>query len=123
MIKRPRSITYLSWLFIIVGILSLIGGFLELTDAHITQGFTEISLAAIIRILAIVSGVFMLKGFNWARWLLVVWLIFHVIYSFSHSIYEVLIHCLLLILVSYFLFRKDANIFFKSKKTIHPKLN
>ncbi len=112
MIKRPRSIIYISWLFIAVGILSLVGGFLELSDPHIIQSFTEISLAALIRIIAIVSGVFMLKGFNWARWLLVVWLAYHVIYSISHSLLELTIHFLLLALVSYFLFRKESSVYF-----------
>ena len=33
----------------------------------------------------IVAGVFMLYGHNWARWLLVVWLAFHVIVGALHS--------------------------------------
>ena len=114
--KRPRSITFISWLFITVGIISLIGGFLEIRDPNINQNLSEISLAALIRILAFVSGIFMLRGYNWGRWLLVIWLVYHVFYSITHSLLEVLIHLLLLALVSYFLFRKDASNYFKFRK-------
>ena len=32
-------------------------------------------------LLAMVSGAFMLRGHNWARWLALAWIIFHVILS------------------------------------------
>jgi O-antigen ligase len=57
--------------------------------------------------------VFMLYGFNWARWLLVVWIAFHVILSGLHSQFELLVHSLLFAVVLYFLFRPEASAYFR----------
>jgi hypothetical protein len=79
--KRPRSITIISWIFIAVGALSLLASLWPLVDTAAAQRITRLKaqhpvefwLTPVVRILAILSGVFMLYGFNWARWLLVVW--------------------------------------------------
>jgi len=63
--------------------------------------------------LAIVSGAFMLRGCNWARWLLVVWLAYHVALSAWHSLFQVAVHALLLAVIAYFLFRSPASAFFQ----------
>ncbi len=36
----------------------------------------------------------MLRGSNWARWLALAWIAFHVFLSFLHSWQQVLVHCL-----------------------------
>ena len=36
--------------------------------------------------LAIVCGVFLLRGHNWARWLALAWIAFHVVLSAFHAI-------------------------------------
>jgi hypothetical protein len=64
-------------------------------------------------VLAVVSGVFMLRGWNWARWLLVVWLAFHVALSALHSVFQVAVHGVLFGVIVYFLFRNAANAFFR----------
>jgi hypothetical protein len=46
----------------------------------------------LVRITAIVSGAFMLRGSNWARWLSLAWIAFHLILSFFHSLQEVVVH-------------------------------
>ena len=38
------------------------------------------------RLLQIVAGVFMLYGRNWARWLLVAWIAFHIVVGALHSV-------------------------------------
>src|SRR6267142_239637 len=106
MSKRPRSIKIISWLFIAVGSIGLLYHLSEWTPRH------PIDLALVgvclIRLLAIVSGVFMLRGSNWARWLLIVWMVYHVILSAFHSLSEAAMHVVLFGVVAYLLLRPQS---------------
>lgn len=111
MAKRPLSITIIGWMFIGAGSIGLLYHLSEFK----TRSLFEQSLVWIcfVRLLAIVGGMFMLRGFTWARWLLVVWMTFHVILSAFHSLLEVLVHGVLLGVVAYFLFRPQASAYFR----------
>ena len=113
--KRPLSITIISWIFIAVGVIALS---YHLMPQHLAQIGTkhELFWVCLVRLLAIVCGVCMLFGLNWARWLLVIWIAYHVILSAFHSIFEVVVHGLLFLVVLYFLFRPAASEYFRSKK-------
>jgi uncharacterized membrane protein len=107
--KRPPSITVISWLFIVVGIVALL--------YHLQHPFEEgLVWVCCVRVLAVVCGVFMLRGSNWARWLLVVWIGYHIVLSALHSLFEVVIHSLLFGVVVYFLFRRQAAAYFRGAK-------
>jgi hypothetical protein len=114
--KRPLSITVIGWVFIAVGSIAL--GY-HLQPQHTAEFRAHPSLeneliwVCLVRVLAIVSGVFMLRGWNWARWLLVMWLAYHVALSALHSVFEVVVHGLLFGVIVYFLFRTPANAFFR----------
>src|SRR6185436_4949132 len=106
--NRPRSITIISWLFIVFGSIALVAGLLPRIDISVAQRVVELKThwyVHLSRISAIVSGVYMLYGFNWARWLLVAWLGFHIIISILHSPLHLLMHVLLFAPILYFLFR------------------
>jgi hypothetical protein len=60
--------------------------------------------------------VFMLRGCNWARWLLLVWIAYHVILSAFHSLSELVMHSLLFALVAYFLLRPQASAYFRGAR-------
>ena len=64
-------------------------------------------------LLAIVGGVYLLRGRNWARWLLVAWLIFHVALSALHPGHDLVVHGAISVVIIYFLFRAPANEFFR----------
>lgn len=107
--KRPVSITVIGWIFIVVGVIALL--------YHLRHPFEEgLVWVCFVRLLAIVGGAFMLRGFDWARWLLVVWIAYHVILSAFHSVFEVVIHGLLFGVVVYFLFRAQASAYFRDAK-------
>jgi len=108
---RPRSITIISWLFIAVGSVGVLYHVSEFT----TQRLFDYGLVGVclVRLLAIASGAFMLRGFNWARWLLVVWMVYHVILSAFHSPLQVLVHAVIFGVVAYFLFRPEASAYFR----------
>jgi NAD(P)-dependent dehydrogenase (short-subunit alcohol dehydrogenase family) len=45
----------------------------------------DLVIVSLLRMLAIVSGAYMLRGANWARWLAISWIAFHVGVSYFHS--------------------------------------
>jgi len=55
----------------------------------------------------------MLRGLNWARWLLLVWIAYHVLISAFHSLSQLITHGLLLAGVAYLLFRPAVSAHFR----------
>ena len=90
MIKRPVSITLLAVLLIATGFLGLVYHARDINLQHPLQNDTL--WVELIRVLAIVAGIFMLRGHNWARWLALAWIAFHVVISFWHSWSQVAVH-------------------------------
>ena len=107
---RPRTITIISWLFIIFGSIALLSGVLPFRDL-MSHWYVHLS-----RILMIVAGVFMLKGQNWARWLLVLWIGFHIVISALHSLLFLLMHVVIFSVILYFVFRRQASNYFQPQK-------
>ena len=108
MVQRPRSITIISWFFLIFGSIALISGLLPPDSLTLAQlkGHWMVHLS---RLLSIVAGLFMLRGHNWARWLLVAWIAFHIILSALHSALQLLIHVAIFTVILFFLFRRPAS--------------
>ena len=104
--KRPLSLTIISILFIATGAISL--GF-ELRDFQ-----TQRLGIYLVDLIAIICGVYMFRGHDWARWLALAWMAFHVVVSLFHSLFEVVVHSLLLGVLAYFLFRRRTNQFFRN---------
>ena len=128
--KRPRSITVISWIFIALGGILTLADLLPLVDTAAAQRFSEFKAQhpfesardILAHVLAVVCGVFMLYGFNWARWLLVVWMGFHLILSALHSPFQLVVHSLLFAVVLYFLFRPPASAYFRGARTNSPQI-
>jgi hypothetical protein len=110
--KRPVSVTLIAWLFVATGVAGLAFHAAEFKALHPFPYDTL--LVCLVRAIAIASGVYMLRGSNWARWLAIVWLAFHVILSAFHSLHETIVHSLLLVAIAYFLLRREAREYFRS---------
>jgi len=108
---RPLSITLISCLFIAAGTIGIIYHAPELKHVAIP----EVGLVLFVRMLAIIGGVYTFRGANWARWLLVVWIFYHVILSFFHPAAELIMHVALSVVVIISLFHPKANSYFKKK--------
>jgi uncharacterized membrane protein len=104
--KRPIPVTILGCLFIVVGLVGL--------AYHLSQLPLDswVALISLIRVVAVVGGVFMLKGRNWARWLMLGWLAFHVVVSAFHSLSDCIAHVVLLLVVAYFLLTPPDSKYF-----------
>jgi hypothetical protein len=111
MIKRPFSVSIIGGLYILAGVAGVVYHFMSpdfFGEDHL--------LILVIRILAIIGGIFVLRRSNWARWLIMAWIAYHVILSFWHSIPEVLMHGLIFLLTAYCLFNVRALKYFKHVK-------
>lgn len=67
----------------------------------------------LVRLLAVVAGVFMIFGQNWARWLAMAWIGAHVMISIYHPIDQLIIHCVVFAVFAYALFRPAARDYFQ----------
>ncbi len=110
MSKRPVTVTILACVLILAG---AVGIAYHLSDFSTKHPFEyENVVVLLVRVIAIVSGVFLLRGKNWARWLSLAWIGFHLILSFFHNVREVIIHALVFALFAWFLFRPAARAYF-----------
>ena len=108
--SRPISVTIIGLVYLVMGI----AGFAyHLTGLRVQHRFqSDIVLVEIIFLIAIVSGAYMLRGHNWARWLAIAWMGFHVAVSIFHTVSELAVHALLCAVLAYFLFRTAATRYF-----------
>ena len=116
---RPLSITIIAWLFMIFGSIALLSGLLPLAGANKAQLIAEFKqhwMVHLSRVVQIVCGLYMLRGHNWARWLLVVWMGYHIVLSVLHSPLQLFVHSLLFAVILYFLFRPQASAYFRNAR-------
>ena len=120
--QRPKSISIIAWILIVIGAISLIT-----TSAMINNPVTRdlmnnspipVPAQYIISYLGlfvtIISGIAMLNGKNWSRYLYIIWsLIGFTISITTFPIKTAIIPGFLVFLVAvYFLLRREANEFF-----------
>jgi hypothetical protein len=113
--KRPISITILACVYLAVGAIGFAYHFRELLAFQHDSVWVELT-----EFLAVVSGAFMLRGHNWARWLALAWIVFHVILSVFHSFHEFAIHGLFCAVIAWILFRSEATQYFRGAR-IEPR--
>ena len=97
--RPPLSVLVIAVLFLGVGMVGFVYHFRTLLAWQ--QGSVWVES---IELLAVVAGVFLLFGQNWARWLAVVWMAFHVVLSAFHSYAETAVHAAFLALIVWALF-------------------
>ena len=108
--KRPLSVTIIGWLFIVAGAIGFVYHASELSSRNPFRFY--LVWVCLLRLIAILCGVFLLLGSNLARWLLVMWIGYHVVLSAFQSLSDVVIHGLLLLVIAYFLFRRRVSPYF-----------
>jgi hypothetical protein len=107
--KRPLSVLVLSCLYTAVGTIGFAYHFPRPLAVHYEDFWIEAT-----ELLAFVAGVFMLRGHNWARWLAIAWMAFHVGISFP-VVRQIAIHSLFLAVIVWLLFQSRASQYFASK--------
>ena len=119
--KRPLEVTIVAWVYIASG---MIGLAYHSTEFQIEHPFeNDAAWVCLVRLLAIVAGAFLLRGHNWARWLALVWMAWHVYLSVFHPLSELIVHGVLLVVIAFFLFRPRASAYFRAAKPKVPSGN
>ncbi len=108
--KCPLSVLVLSWLYIAIGAMGFAYHFPRPLAFHYEDVWIEGT-----ELLAFVAGVFMLRGRNWARWIALAWMAFHVAISFP-VVRQIAVHSLLLAVIVWLLFQSQARQYFTSRK-------
>jgi len=104
--KRPMLLIIVSAVFILVGLGSFSAGLWPVLSSRTVPLDSVIVMVS--GLTALISGVFMLRGANWARWLCIAWLVFHVALGFWHPLSKLVTHAVILVVVALILFRTSA---------------
>lgn len=104
--KRPISVVLIACLYLIVGVF---GFFLHLHSF----GMPDFLWIELTELVGVIAGVFMLFGQNWARWLALLWMAFHVAISFEVP-RDLVVHSLFFILIAWVLLRQEARQYFRA---------
>jgi len=75
----------------------------------------ELVFDSTVRLMAAVIGLYMLWGHNWARWLAMAWIAFHVVVSAFHSLTEFAMHGLIFALFVYALVESESAKYFSRR--------
>lgn len=111
--KRPISVTIIAALYLLVGTAGFVGHLIPILKSRALH--SDDAMVEITELTAIVCGLFLLRGHNWARWLAVAWMAFHVALSYG-SLQKIVVHSLFLVVIAYFLFRPDARTYFQHRE-------
>ena len=111
--KRPISVTIVAGVYLAVGVIGLVFHFRELLAGHPDAVAIELT-----EFVAIVCGAFLLRGHNWARWLALAWIAFHVVLSAFHAIPEFAIHAVFCAVIAWILFRSEAARYFRGVRIV-----
>ena len=108
--QRPDLVTAIGFVFIAVGAIEIAYHLIGLK--HPFQH--DVLWVCLVNLIAVVCGIYMLRGRNWARWLTLVWIAYHVILSSFHSFGKLAVHGILFAVFAYSLFRPNVTQYFRS---------
>jgi hypothetical protein len=86
----PIAVRIVGWIYILTGVVGFAIHFSELKAPNTFPN--EAFWVELVSLIAIVSGAYLLRGHNWARWLALGWIGFHVVLSFFHTRFELAMH-------------------------------
>ena len=112
--KRPVTILILGCVYIATGALGLAFHLDDLRSPRLVED--GLIWIAMVRLAAVVIGAFLLRGAEWARWLALAWMAFHVVVGFLNTVREGAMHGLMLVVVAYILFRPEARAYFGGRR-------
>jgi hypothetical protein len=105
---RPVSVTVVAWIFIAVGAVNFIYHSRELLQLH-----WDAFLIEFVELLALIAGLFMLRCHNWARWLALAWMAFHIILTAFPPFHGLAVHIIIFTGIAILLLRADATKYFR----------
>jgi hypothetical protein len=130
---RPTSITVVAWILILMGGISLITTTLTIDTVMNNPAARELisksaipvpvqyAMTYVVLLVMLVSGLAMLKGQNWGRWLYVIGTALGFLIGIMTSpVKEAMIPgFVVFVVVTFFLFRPNANKYFSDQESAH----
>lgn len=111
--KGPVAVLIIACVYIAVGVLGFGYHFRELLTLQKDSVWIEGT-----ELVALVCGVFLLRGQNWARWLAAAWAALHVIVSTLNAFHGIVVHGILFVVISWLLFRPEAGRYFRGAQRL-----
>ena len=108
--RRPVSVTIVAWLYMAVGAIGFVAHFVDSVKSPGEGVWIELT-----ELLALVCGVFLLRGKDWARWGALAWMAFHVVLSVFRNVRELAVHCVFLAAIAWILLRPAAARYFRGR--------
>jgi hypothetical protein len=107
----PISVAIVATLYIGVGTIGFVAHLAGFQSRNIFR-FDGVWIE-LTELVAILCGAFMLRSRNWARWLALAWMGFHVVLSGLDAFHGFVVHCLFFAVIAWALFRPDAVRYFR----------
>lgn len=118
-VKTPKTrlvfIVVIGVVFIAMGLVDIWRGAAPLTGRPARLTGEDLAVLGI-GIAALLGGIYLLKGHNWARWLLTTWMALHVALSI-HDPYVLLAHLVIFGLILVGLFHPASSRYFQQSNT------
>ena len=112
--KTPLPVIIIGVLFIVAGI---VGFVYHLGEINLYNLFSNDAVwVLVVRLIAIFAGILILRGSSAGRWLLILWMAYHVVLSFFHSLSEVIVHLIILGVIVYALFHRKVTPYFRRRE-------
>jgi hypothetical protein len=112
LVRRPVAVLVVAGAYLAIGVIGFIAHFHDLLATPSEGVWIELT-----ELVALITGIFLLQRRNWARWLAVAWIAFHVVLSAFGNMREVAVHALLFAVIVWLLFRPDSTRWFQSPRT------
>jgi hypothetical protein len=112
--RRPVKVVIVGLMFILAGCLGIAFHLKDFSQPG--SKLSEVTWVLIVRLVAVICGVLLFFRVDWARWIAVIWLLYHVVLSAFHSTAELAVHIILLIAVTILLFLPVSSAYFRNKR-------
>ena len=104
--RRSSAVIFLSWLYIAAGVVGLIYHAMNWSP---DEPVADQAWVLALRVLAVVGGLFTLRGAIWSRWLLVAWIAYHVFLIIGLSNSQLAVHAVMFLLTALVLIPRPRN--------------
>jgi hypothetical protein len=110
--KRPATVTAVACLYVLTGLASIAYHLLAFRrhPPGLLAGAGLCGLGAA----AVVAGIYLFMGKDWARWLALLWMAYHVVVSSFNGVEILLMHAAIFLLFAYILLGREARAYFRS---------
>ena len=106
--RPPASVLVIACLYLAVGVVGFTYHFRELLALHPDAWAIEAT-----ELLAVLAGIGLLLRWNWARWLAIAWIAFHVALSLHDPLSKLAVHIAFFLLITATLLRPAASLWFR----------